>query len=150
MLLEVLGSFNGADKEAKGFKVLSVSEFGADQLGAHLLVHQLAVVSKLVAVRNKRKHHAETAKLASELGARARRSLGRPLLEELMHGIRAVENDHGLAHDIERADGSIELLVLGPVLVLCGSGGREVKEVTDNREGLGSRWKRKTCLLLRD
>jgi len=39
--------------------------------------------------------------------------------------------------------------VLGPVLVLCCSGGREIEEVTDDREGLGSGRKRKTCLLLR-
>lgn len=148
MLLQFLRSFKVSDKEAERLEILSVSELGADQLGTHLLVHQLTKVSELVAIRDKRKHHFETTKLASKRCAGSRRGLGGPLLKKLVHSIGAVENDHGLTEDVERADGSIEFLVLGPVLVLSCASGWEVEEVTDDREGLRPRWKRQTSLLL--
>jgi hypothetical protein len=67
-----------------------------------------------------------------------------------MKSLSVIQDNEGSSEDIDRADRSIQILELGPVLILSRSSRREIKDVTDNGKRLGTRREVKSSLLLRE
>lgn len=67
-----------------------------------------------------------------------------------MKSLSVIQDNEGSSEDIDRADRSIQILELGPVLILSRSSRREIKDVTDHGKRLGTRREVKSSLLLRE
>lgn len=140
MLHQAFRIIQDPQQEALRLRVLCAGESPRQHPRAQLLMHQFAMVAMdRPAGGNKVSEAAHAGEVEDWPGGR----LGRFFDEKFPLGLIRMQDDDCCAQDGDATDGSVSTFVLKPVLVLGDACWRQIEDIADDGETLGSRWQGK-------